>query len=262
MATPMLAEMLASSLASRKGSANRRRIRSATASASVLRPSPSHSTANSSPPMRATVSPGRTLADSRTATAASSSSPARWPRLSLRSLKPSRSTKIRVTGSSGRSWRALSSLRVNTARPGRPVSGSRRNCCSLDLQLTMLTSPAAARAHDEQRVRARDPLHRHVQRDEHEREAEGQPVLVQGQDPDHDEEREQRPALAIQAVGEQRGGGDQPGRAGKRAHLAPGSRPSGQQRAGGHGRGGGQGDRNVVAAGQRRGWPGRRRPDR
>ncbi len=77
MATPMLAETLASSLARRNGSATRRRIRSATASASVLRPSPSHSTANSSPPMRATVSPGRTLADSRTAAAASRSWPAR-----------------------------------------------------------------------------------------------------------------------------------------------------------------------------------------
>ena len=48
---------------------------------------------NSSPPKRATMSPGRRWARRRGATARSSSSPAWWPRLSLISLKWSRSRK-------------------------------------------------------------------------------------------------------------------------------------------------------------------------
>ena len=53
---------------------------------------------NSSPPKRATMSPGRRWARSRGATARSSSSPAWWPRLSLISLKWSRSRKRIPTG--------------------------------------------------------------------------------------------------------------------------------------------------------------------
>src|SRR5207249_4944241 len=49
-------------------------------------------TANSSPPSRATVSPGRRHASSRRARATSTSSPAWWPRLSLTTLNWSTST--------------------------------------------------------------------------------------------------------------------------------------------------------------------------
>jgi hypothetical protein len=49
------------------------------------------STANSSPPSRAAVSPARRQLVSRSLTIISSASPAEWPRLSLTVLKSSRS---------------------------------------------------------------------------------------------------------------------------------------------------------------------------
>ena len=57
----------------------------------------SHRIVNSSPPNRATVSPGRITASSVRATATSSSSPASWPRLSLMFLKRSRSRNATPT---------------------------------------------------------------------------------------------------------------------------------------------------------------------
>ena len=57
----------------------------------------SHSTMNSSPPKRATVSEGRIRLFSRSATRHSSRSPASWPRLSLTSLNRSRSRNRSAT---------------------------------------------------------------------------------------------------------------------------------------------------------------------
>jgi len=65
--------------------------RSATAVASPSVSRSVHSTANSSPPTRATTSPGRTRASSRRAITPSTWSPTPWPYVSLISLKPSRS---------------------------------------------------------------------------------------------------------------------------------------------------------------------------
>ena len=59
-----------------------------------------HSTVNSSPPKRATMSDGRIAPLSRSATATSSRSPAECPRLSFTTLKRSRSRKSTAT----RSW--------------------------------------------------------------------------------------------------------------------------------------------------------------
>ena len=57
----------------------------------------SHSTVNSSPPKRATVSPGRITPRAAAPTSTSSSSPASWPRLSLTFLKRSRSRNSTAT---------------------------------------------------------------------------------------------------------------------------------------------------------------------
>ena len=83
---------------------------------------------NSSPPKRATMSPGRRWARSRGATARSSSSPAWWPRLSLISLKWSRSRKRIPTGEPETVARSSASLSESTklSRLGRPVSESWR----------------------------------------------------------------------------------------------------------------------------------------
>ena len=53
---------------------------------------------NSSPPKRATVSPGRTRLPAAAATAHEHSSPAAWPRLSLTTLKRSRSRNSTASG--------------------------------------------------------------------------------------------------------------------------------------------------------------------
>ena len=58
----------------------------------------SHTMTNSSPPYRATESPARATDRRREATSASTSSPTRWPRLSLIALKPSRSTNTTESG--------------------------------------------------------------------------------------------------------------------------------------------------------------------
>ena len=68
-------------------------MRAATAVASRASAMSSSRTVNSSPPSRATVSPGRSALPIRAATACSSSSPAWWPSESLTSLKRSRSRK-------------------------------------------------------------------------------------------------------------------------------------------------------------------------
>ena len=72
------------------------------------RPVSSIRTANSSPPKRAAVSPPRRQSVRRLATATRRLSPAAWPRLSLTSLKSSRSRKSTARRGLG---------------PGRPVEG-------------------------------------------------------------------------------------------------------------------------------------------
>ncbi len=67
-------------------------MRSASSSTFRSVPGPVVRATNSSPPSRATISPGAVAQDwSRSATSTSSRSPAAWPRLSLMVLKPSRS---------------------------------------------------------------------------------------------------------------------------------------------------------------------------
>ena len=73
------------------------RTRSATARTSWGSASRGQRTTNSSPPIRARESSGRTAARMRRATATRSSSPAWWPRVSLTILKPSRSRKMTAT---------------------------------------------------------------------------------------------------------------------------------------------------------------------
>ena len=85
-------------------------------------------TQNSSPPKRATVSPGRSTSVSRAASRHRSSSPAPWPSESLTSLKRSRSMNRTATEARRRAaWlRASESRSMNSVRFGRPVSGSCR----------------------------------------------------------------------------------------------------------------------------------------
>ena len=88
--------------------------------------------ANSSPPRRATVSASRTLSARRRETSTSSRSPTTWPRMSLTSLKRSRSSISTAKGSDLRRWimQNCSSRSKNTWRLGRSVSASCRLLCS------------------------------------------------------------------------------------------------------------------------------------
>ena len=82
----------------------------------------SMSTANSSPPKRATVSPVAHRRRSRSATWTSSWSPAAWPRLSLTSLNPSRSRNSTATSSRAAAAPSASASRSrNSARLASPV---------------------------------------------------------------------------------------------------------------------------------------------
>ncbi len=83
-------------------------------------------TTNSSPPIRATRSPGRTLSRSRVATSTSRSSPPLCPTLSLTAFSRSRSQTSRpVEGPvPGVDVHAASSASASRSRLARPVSGS------------------------------------------------------------------------------------------------------------------------------------------
>jgi len=87
-------------------------------------------TANSSPPSRATVSPARRQCCMRVPIARSSSSPEPWPSVSFTRLKRSRSTKSSPTCQSLRRacMSACSRRSRKSARFGSPVSGS--DCAS------------------------------------------------------------------------------------------------------------------------------------
>ncbi len=80
---------------------------------------------NSSPPRRATVSPSRTVDCSRSAIFRSTSSPKLWPRLSLMTLKWSRSMKTTATGR-GMRCETIDCFRRSSSRWrfGSPVSAS------------------------------------------------------------------------------------------------------------------------------------------
>ncbi len=88
----------------------------------VASSSSSHRMTNSSPPKRATVSPGRSASRSRCASATSSRSPALWPRLSFTTLKWSRSQNSTATVRLLRRLRASasSSRSRNSVRFGQP----------------------------------------------------------------------------------------------------------------------------------------------
>ena len=83
---------------------------------------PTSSRPNSSPPSRASRSPARSRSRQLAAVSRSSRSPARWPLVSLKRLKWSRSNIAIVTGSS--SIAARLSRASQARRLGRPVSGS------------------------------------------------------------------------------------------------------------------------------------------
>ena len=129
--TPMLGVTLCACSPRRTGWPTAARIFSPTTAACVaavfsLASRPTVITTNSSPPMRATVSSPRTLASRRRPTSCSSRSPWSWPRVSLRTLKWSRSMK---KASPYWPWRALLAQACcrrsnNMRRFGRPVSGS------------------------------------------------------------------------------------------------------------------------------------------
>ena len=103
IATPMLASTSSVASAAEKLRCSASRRRSATTSACSRSGTDGNSTANSSPPRRASVSPWRTTSPSRSATWRSSSSPYEWPSVSLISLKRSRSMNRTATSASLRS---------------------------------------------------------------------------------------------------------------------------------------------------------------
>ena len=109
-------------------------------------------TTNSSPPKRATTSWARTALRSRAAALTSSTSPRSWPRTSLTSLKPSRSTNISATVPVRWPWPSRASASISDSsrrrRFGSPVSGScvacRARADSACLRLVMSSVDANA----------------------------------------------------------------------------------------------------------------------
>ena len=123
----MLADTYSSRWSTSNGAASVSCRRSATIEAPRTSSISSSSSVNSSPPWRATVSPGRSAASMRLATAISRRSPTMWPSESLTSLKRSRSQNSTAQQNSS-SWRRerfrLSCRRSRkSARLGSPVSG-------------------------------------------------------------------------------------------------------------------------------------------
>ena len=106
------------------------------------------STANSSPPRRAAMSLERSTEPRRSPTATSSASPAACPRLSLTSLKSSRSTN-RTIGTNplgSRASRREATTCVNSDRLASPVSGSCRAWwCSSSLSRPSCSSDCSNR---------------------------------------------------------------------------------------------------------------------
>ncbi len=103
---------------SENGSRSSAPRRSAMMRASTTSATGSRMMPNSSPPNRATVSPGRTAFISRCPTAASSRSPTPWPRLSLMTLKPSRSSRMTAISVASPRWPARA-CRIRSVRSSR-----------------------------------------------------------------------------------------------------------------------------------------------
>ena len=121
---PMLADTVISCPSMWCGSLSAPSVASATFSTSSVQVVSSTRTTNSSPPIRATRW-SVTAWPSRCATAVSSWSPMWWPRVSLTTLNPSRSMKQTPSRlPAAASVNARVSRSVNSARLGRPVSGS------------------------------------------------------------------------------------------------------------------------------------------
>ena len=123
---PMLMVTNTSASPSGNGAVATWATRSAMARAWASSAMPSHRMVNSSPPKRATVSPGRMTSWRRLPRATSSRSPASWPSESLMNLNRSRSRNSTATAERlrwvlARAWAILS--RKNT-RLGRPVRAS------------------------------------------------------------------------------------------------------------------------------------------
>ena len=93
----------------------------------------SSSRANASPLMRAAVSPGRMHSAMRCPAMASRLSAAGWPRVSLTSLKSSRSSDTTATERSSRARSAIAwfNRSVNSAPLAKPVNGSRSDCSAI-----------------------------------------------------------------------------------------------------------------------------------
>src|SRR5918999_1137207 len=117
-ASPTLAETNVSSPPISKAGFNASRTRPATSSASSRPISSSSRIANSSPPNRATVSPGRTDARRRSPTCTNNASPAPCPRVSLIDLKSSTSSRSIARGVAARASRssACPSRSLNSVR--------------------------------------------------------------------------------------------------------------------------------------------------
>ena len=130
-AMPMLAVAETWNASSRTGSCSAAMMRSATSIASLGSASASISTANSSPPSRAAVSPARRQLVSRSLTTRSSASPAEWPRLSFTVLKSSRSMNSTASCPPLRWSRvaAWSTRSRNSAWFASPVNGSWNAWC-------------------------------------------------------------------------------------------------------------------------------------
>ena len=163
---PMLTVAKTSWPAMVRGSRRTDWIRSATAIASSRSSMSSSRIVNSSPPRRATVSPGRTAVLRAELSSTRRRSPTLWPRLSLTSLK--RSTSRNTTANMPLWWpRAMAPCRrasaacrrsMKRARLGRPVRASwkascwscssarRRSVTSAPMEAVPETSPVQSRS--------------------------------------------------------------------------------------------------------------------
>ena len=143
---PMLPSISTAAPSTRNGRRNALRSLPTSAPARSSLPVPIERMTNSSPPTRATVSVSRTIASKRLANDLRTRSPARCPRTSFTSLKPSRSIAMRVNGSPERRERrkACSMRSSRSTRFGSPVSGSRSASEWAFSRRQLRTTPAAA----------------------------------------------------------------------------------------------------------------------
>src|SRR6266540_3454923 len=125
--------------------------RSAMVRAWVSSAIPSHRMVNSSPPKRATTSPGRTTSCRRLPSAISSRLPASWPSESLMNLKRSRSQNSTATAALERWLRASAMVAWSrkNSRLGRPVRASWVACqasraCTWERSMAMSARCAAS----------------------------------------------------------------------------------------------------------------------